>query len=194
MGFSHIFTHFLEFETFIYLLLLSFFILFIIQIINLIKKKPFNIYIFFVDYFFIFYLLIVSLFVFSNGFCSDPFDIKDATQLIPFKSIYKFVALENYFQITGNTLLLLPFPILLQLRSLKRYKIKQAFLYTLTCSLLIESMQLVLDVLFNCNGKIFDVDDLILNTIGGVMGWLVFKPIFPYFYRLFSGFIKKKMS
>ena len=92
---------------------------------------------------------------------------------IPFSSIndllehdYYMVPLRN---ILGNILLFMPFGFMLTLK-FKRIKglFSVSFLGFL-CSLLIEVIQL------NIPNRSFDIDDIILNTLGTSLGFLLFK-------------------
>lgn len=77
--------------------------------------------------------------------------------------------------IVGNLLLLLPFILYLcakyeQIRSLKSSTIT-AFLISLS----IESTQLLMNALGVSDMRAVHVEDLILNTIGGIIAWYIFK-------------------
>ena len=95
--------------------------------------------------------------------------------LVPFKEIKRFV---NHFwqlgltavlaNIAGNVVAFMPFGFCLPLIADHRIKFFGCMLYTFGLSLAIELIQLVSKV-----GS-FDVDDLMLNTLGGVLGYLTF--------------------
>lgn len=97
--------------------------------------------------------------------------------LIPFQEIKRFwihrkaLGMHSFYNLAGNVLGFMPagffIPIL--------WKKRRGFLFTVCVtfemSLLVEVLQLVLKV--GC----FDVDDLILNTFGGILGYLIAKMI-----------------
>lgn len=95
--------------------------------------------------------------------------------LIPFKEIKRFI---YYFRqlgvmavltnIAGNVVAFMPFGFCLPLIAEHRIKFFSCMLYTFGLSLGIELIQLVSKV-----GS-FDVDDLMLNTLGGVLGYITF--------------------
>ena len=95
--------------------------------------------------------------------------------LVPFKEIKRFV---NHFwqlgltavlaNIAGNVVAFMPFGFCLPLIADHRIKFFGCMLYTFGLSLAIELIQLVSKV-----GS-FDVDNLMLNTLGGVLGYLTF--------------------
>lgn len=95
--------------------------------------------------------------------------------LVPFKEMKRF--LHHFAQlgmtavlanIAGNIIAFLPFGFCLPLVAEHRIKFFSCMLYTFGLSLGIELIQLVSKV-----GS-FDVDDLMLNTLGGVLGYVIF--------------------
>lgn len=93
--------------------------------------------------------------------------------LVPFQEIQRFwryretlgwIAFANLF---GNILIFVPLGFFMPMAS--RYRsFFLTMLYSLGLSLLVEAFQFVSQV-----GS-FDVDDMILNTLGGVIGYLLF--------------------
>ena len=95
--------------------------------------------------------------------------------LIPFKEIERFwkhrdlLGMHSFYNLAGNVLGFVPagffIPVL--------WKNRRGFLFTVCItfqmSLLVEILQLIFRV-----GS-FDVDDLLLNTIGGILGYFVYK-------------------
>ena len=95
--------------------------------------------------------------------------------LVPFREIERFwnyrheLGIHSFYNLAGNILGFVPagffIPVL--------WKNKRGFLFTacvtLQMSLLVEILQLVFRV-----GS-FDVDDLILNTLGGMLGYLLLR-------------------
>ena len=67
----------------------------------------------------------------------------------------------------GNVLIFFPFGFFMPMASKYRSFLSTAF-YSLVFSLIVEISQLLLKV--GC----FDVDDLLLNTVGGMLGYIVF--------------------
>ena len=100
--------------------------------------------------------------------------------LIPFKTIafYLFgdlnlpTRIEN---LAGNIIGFMPFGFILPLLSKRFIKFKTITLATFSLSLAYELIQL----LFGFGS--FDVDDLILNTLGGLLGYLSIKLIYLMF-------------
>lgn len=96
-------------------------------------------------------------------------------QLIPFATIIKVAAFGNWIQIIGNVALLLPLPIFILLLSRKPIGIKKTFLISLAVSLSIEIIQFVINLLTKEPNKVADVDDLILNVTGALIGWVLMR-------------------
>nr|WP_282082066.1 VanZ family protein [Bacillus cereus] len=78
---------------------------------------------------------------------------------------------------TCNMLLL--FPLGIYLRYYFCYKILQTLLIISSISLFFEITQLTgVYGLYNCPYRLFDIDDIILNTGGGILGFYVVSIIF----------------
>ena len=113
--------------------------------------------------FFVIYLLLLFQLVLSQ-------DIKafNSTNLMPFREIlrYDVGTKEFYKQVIGNIILFIPFGYFVT----SYCKIKGlgtiTIVSTLT-SLVIESVQHFI-------GRSFDVDDIILNVVGGIIGFLLY--------------------
>jgi glycopeptide antibiotics resistance protein len=112
-----------------------------------------------------------------------------SNNFVPFKTInfYLFLAdinldirIEN---LAGNIIGFMPFGFILPLLAKKFQKLGTVILHTFCLSLTFELLQLVFEF-----GS-FDVDDLILNTLGGVLGYLPIKLVI-----LFTHLKKKKIS
>ena len=86
------------------------------------------------------------------------------SNFIPFKEIFRYNIGSRLFvkNIIGNVLLFLPYGYFISFY-LKNKKIIPSMLLTLVVSTTIEIVQLNI-------GRTFDVDDIILNTIGGIIG------------------------
>lgn len=101
---------------------------------------------------------------------------------IPFKTI--FINIENLSgwhdlsNLVGNIIAFIPFGIFLVLLSKKKgMSFKGALVLSLSLSLCLESLQVVFTI-----GS-FDVDDLILNTAGGLLGYCAIQ-FYDKVYRL----------
>ena len=88
---------------------------------------------------------------------------------IPFKEVtrYSFGSKLFYKNVVGNILLFAPYGFFASYY-LRLDKKRIAFILILLVSLSIESIQLVI-------GRSFDVDDILLNLIGGMIGYFIYR-------------------
>ena len=107
-----------------------------------------------------------------------PFSfIKDIITAIPLQinnlqTYIKTIKSFAFFQAFFNILLCLPFGVYLHYYF--KYNLKQTILYTFLLSLFFELTQLSgLYFIYPRGYRLFDVDDLILNTLGGLIGYYV---------------------
>lgn len=88
--------------------------------------------------------------------------------LIPFKEMFRYQIGSRLFikNIVGNVLLFLPYGYFVSYY-LNLKKLKPAIILTVIVSLTIECVQLNI-------GRTFDIDDIILNTLGGIIGSMIY--------------------
>lgn len=127
------------------------------------NKKKFILYeellgLIFIIYLLMFFQIVTYQDVFSYG-----------NNFIPFKELtrYSFGSSLFYKNVIGNILLFMPYGFFASYY-LKLEKKRSAFLLILIVSLSIECVQLVI-------GRCFDVDDILLNLVGGIIGYYIFK-------------------
>ena len=101
--------------------------------------------------------------------------------LTPFNSLWKLGEVTSLFQLfwifLQNALnILLLFPLIFQLLYLnpRLRKTKRVILLSFLLSVGIECTQLVLDFFFDFN-RVFEIDDLWTNTLGGYLAWVLYK-------------------
>ena len=102
---------------------------------------------------------------------------------IPFKEIFRYDINSTKFikNIVGNIIMFIPYGFFASYY-LKNRKFSTIFILSLVVSLTIEIVQLNI-------GRVFDIDDVILNTIGGITGYLLYVGIdaisskLPKFFR-----------
>lgn len=87
---------------------------------------------------------------------------------IPFKEIFRYDINSSKFikNIMGNIIMFIPYGFFASY-FLKNRKFSTILLLSLTVSLTIEFVQLNI-------GRVFDIDDVILNIIGGIIGYLIY--------------------
>ena len=97
--------------------------------------------------------------------------------LIPFKEIERFwiyrkeLGIHSFFNLAGNILGFMPAGFFIPMLWEERKGFWFTVCVTFEMSLLLEILQLIFRV-----GS-FDVDDLILNTLGGILGYLLLKMV-----------------
>ena len=104
--------------------------------------------------------------------------------LIPFNEIHRFIRYRHsvstgafLLNICGNLLVFAPLGFLIPLWYPRKIRCHHILIYSFSFSLCIECMQL-----YTCVG-VFDVDDLIMNTVGGLIGWLVYLLVYAVFRK-----------
>ncbi len=115
---------------------------------------------------------------------------------IPFKSIVDTINYGSISiflkQIAGNVLLFIPlgfaFPILF-------FKLtnRKTILIGFTLSLAIELIQVTSGLFLGYSYRSYDIDDLILNTLGTIIGLAIYKVSSRYF-KSFEEFIDKNLT
>ncbi|MCI9075903.1 MAG: VanZ family protein [Dorea sp.] len=94
----------------------------------------------------------------------------------------------NYYtlyNVIGNMLLFLPMGFYMGI-FIKEYNMKKNIRIIFLMSLAIECTQLIMSFFYFGN-RIFDVNDLLFNTIGGVIGYLLYvSPVGKYIAKLYT--------
>ena len=112
---------------------------------------------------FILYMFLLFELVTSTDFESY------SNNFIPFKEIlrYSFSSILFYKNVLGNVLLFVPFGYFVNV-TLKNKKFIINILITFITSLSIELIQMNI-------GRSFDIDDILLNLVGGIVGYYIYK-------------------
>ena len=142
------------------------------------NKEKFVLYKDLMFYFFIIYILCLFYVVTFQ-------DVSWSTSnFIPFKEILRYSIGSSLFykNVLGNMVMFVPFGFFVSY-FLKLEKVYSITLITLLTSITIEITQLLI-------GRVFDVDDLLLNLVGGVFGYLLYEVIHKVRIKL-PNFLKK---
>jgi glycopeptide antibiotics resistance protein len=98
--------------------------------------------------------------------------------IVPFSTIYYYLSGQDTTgtipNLLGNILIFVPFGLLLPLLNAKFKTFKYLILCSFVCSLFFETIQLLIAY------GTFDIDDCILNIIGALIGFLLFKCLESY--------------
>lgn len=94
------------------------------------------------------------------------------SNFIPFKEMFRYRIFSPLFykNVIGNMIMFMPYGFFITY-FLKLEKTRSASLLILIASTTIECTQLAI-------GRVFDIDDIILNVIGGLIGFYIAKTIF----------------
>ena len=100
---------------------------------------------------------------------AQDFNNFSGNNFIPFREILRYDIGSRLFlkNVLGNILLFIPYGLFIGIY-LDLDKFSKAFMLISIASLSIETTQLVI-------GRVFDVDDIILNIIGGMIGFYIYK-------------------
>ncbi len=87
----------------------------------------------------------------------------------PFKEIFRYQLFSRSFikNVIGNLIMFMPYGFFISYY-LKIDKKRSVFLLSLLVSITIEVTQLII-------GRVFDVDDILLNVIGGLLGYFIYR-------------------
>lgn len=148
------------------------------------KKRSTGIRAFAVILFFVYFLLLFYFLFFSEEMGRTYSERAYHYNLVPFYEIKRFL---KYYEVlgmpavllnlAGNVVAFVPFGFFLPVFVGRCRKFLNTVFYSFELSLLVELIQLVTKV-----GS-FDVDDIILNTIGGVAGYGIYKIVRRWWYR-----------
>ena len=138
-----------------------------LRVAYIIKYKPnFVFYKDMISYAFILYILCLFYVVTFQ-------DVSWSTSnYIPFKEMFRYNFGSRLFfkNVLGNMIMFLPYGFFIAY-VLKIRKVRNVALLSLLVSITIELTQMLI-------GRVFDVDDIILNVIGGIIGFYIFKLIY----------------
>lgn len=137
--------------------------------------------------FFVYLLVVGSITLFPLPYQKNFIDASisngagQSNNFIPFKTILPIITqnslLSNIFltNIVGNILLFAPFGFLCPLIFRKLNMATKVIWIGFAASLLVESSQLIISSIIGFTYRSFDVDDLIVNTLGVIVGYVILR-------------------
>lgn len=133
---------------------------------------------------FVLYFIVLFYFLFFSEEMGRTYTEREYHyNLVPLKEIHRFIQYRKILgmrsvmlNIVGNVVAFMPFGTFLPVFVAKGKKFWFTSLYSFELSLFVETLQLITKV-----GS-FDVDDLLLNTLGGILGYVLYR-ILKYFYK-----------
>ncbi|MDR1464583.1 MAG: VanZ family protein [Oscillospiraceae bacterium] len=94
--------------------------------------------------------------------------------LVPFHTIAQYARQRNWVQLGGNAAVLFPLPLLLRF-NFPKMKYKRVLWIALCAALLIEPAQFLVNFALRASTNVIDMDDLLLNAAGCLLGLLALK-------------------
>ena len=108
--------------------------------------------------------------------------------VLPFASIFPTLASKDMSSIIrllgGNILMFIPLGYLIPITLRKKDRFSKVVLLGLISSVIIELLQLIISYLVGYGYRIVDIDDIILNTVGTMLGFLIYKLTKPALIKL----------
>lgn len=102
--------------------------------------------------------------------------LTSSIQLVPLKTFFNTIQSNTWIiQIVGNLLLFAPLPLLFSIREDTTYNSKKVFTIGLVISVSIEIIQFLIDIIGHFPTHVADIDDVIFNSLGIILGILLSK-------------------
>ena len=127
---------------------------------------------------FIISVLILPIRIVKSDLIDTHFVMRNCFQLIPFQTIIQLFRNDTSIlkQILGNIIFFIPMPIFIGFIK-NNVKSRTLILSSIRYCLILEGLQVLLDVLTQVRNRVFDIDDIILNTIGIILGVSIYSLI-----------------
>lgn len=108
------------------------------------------------------------------------------SNIVPFKEIFRYEIFSGMFfrNVIGNMIMFIPYGFFISYFLITN-KINVVLILSIITSVTIEITQLVI-------GRVFDVDDILLNVFGGIVGYLIYK-IFYIIKEKLPNILKKEV-
>lgn len=170
----------LDFE-FLYIISIPIYIILIV--IFLIKKiKLKNILIYTIFYIYIISLLTVTLFPIPIAWLKEISKyVTDTNNFIPLNSILDIILNKNlplivkFKQVIWNIIIFIPLWFLIPFIWKNKNNFKKAIYIWILWTILIETTQFIISIILGFNYKVTDIDDIILNTLGFIIWFYIFR-------------------
>lgn len=179
----------LDFE-FLYIISIPIYV--ILLVIFLIKKNKLkNILIYTIFYIYIISLLAVTLFPIPIAWLKEISTyITDTNNFIPFNSILDILLNKNLplviksKQVIWNIIIFIPLWFLIPFIWKNKSNFKKALSIWILWTLFIETTQFIISIILGFNYKVTDIDDIILNTLGFIIWFCIFRLFKKKYWKL----------
>ena len=133
---------------------------------------------------FIYLITVIYIWLLFEILTMTEINSNSGMNIVPFSEIlrYKFGTKLFYYNVFGNIIIFIPFGYLIG-KYVKPKSIVPVLITTMITSTVVEFVQLKI-------GRSFDIDDILLNLIGGILGYLLYK-LFTRIYKKLPDFLKK---
>lgn len=134
-------------------------------------------------YFYVISIIAVTIFPIPIQWLKEIWIYWGNNNFIPFESIFDIMFNDNLSiaikmkQIVGNIILFIPMWFLIPLILKGKNSFKNALLIWILSSLSIELLQCLISLLLWFSYKVTDIDDILLNVLGFVFGYILSKYI-----------------
>ena len=130
------------------------------------------------------FLFIIYVFLLANIISYGELNISNGFNLVPFKEITRYTLFSDLFMlnIVGNIVLFCPLGYFMGYY----IKSKKASLIMMLSAVI----SVIGEVLQHYVGRTFDIDDIILNVVGALIGYLVYETL-HFLYRKLPNFLQK---
>lgn len=154
--------------------------------------------------FVIFILFVISITLFPMpvqpklllNFRQHGYDTKN--NFVPFSSIYHIISRNDFSislrQVGGNFCMLIPLGIYAPFYFKGMNKFKNFLLLAFLFSAGIEFLQFLIGAILQFNYRSVDVDDIILNVSGAMVGYIIYIIIKPFYYKILTKMKQKQKS
>ncbi|HII4473067.1 VanZ family protein [Clostridium perfringens] len=133
---------------------------------------------------FVFYLIClisITLLPITIYYIKAPYIITPNINFVPFYGILDYTSSKILlFNTLGNLILFVPFMIFIEILKDGKISLLKGLFLILICSLLIEGIQYI-EMYFQLAERIVDINDVILNTLGGGIGYYIYISLFKNF-------------
>ncbi|MBO3446045.1 VanZ family protein [Clostridium sp. CCUG 7971] len=119
------------------------------------------------------------------------YNLGQLNNFIPLKTTYENLIVDmknnalmaSLKQIIGNIIMFIPVGFYAPILK-KHIKLKEITIAGLIFSICIELTQFIINTIIGYNYRSVDIDDIILNVLGAIIGYLIFKVIYPMIKEL----------
>lgn len=176
----------------------------ILSVIYAVKNKKTILELICTNLFIILILCVIAITIFPIPIQSEvlesgrKYGYGHVNNFIPFASIYQIISLNHYYisirQIGGNLCMLIPLGIYAPFYFKGMNKFKNFLLLAFLFSAGIEFLQFFIGFILQFNYRSEDVDDIILNVSGAIIGYIIYLIIKPFYYKILTKMQQKQKS